>query len=160
MATLNSVESREQTLIGKQLSLLADLPNKPAREAKDTGWPGAIALKAVTARKTFLFAEKVHVEADTSQLYLPSFQSVEKMRPLMDRLLDSGVTVLDRLHQAMLLFGRSQTALLGPFLQETRMAHESRFWQLAQALSALYPSSTDEKRWVDGVLARKKGLGF
>ena len=27
-------------------------------------------------------------------------------------------------------------------------------------ISALYPSSTDEKRWVDGVLARKKGLGF
>ncbi|MBN1936228.1 MAG: hypothetical protein JW934_16285 [Anaerolineae bacterium] len=25
---------------------------------------------------------------------------------------------------------------------------------------ALYPSQTDEKRWVDGVLARKKGLGF
>ena len=23
-----------------------------------------------------------------------------------------------------------------------------------------YPSHTDEKRWVDGVLARKKGLGF
>ena len=23
-----------------------------------------------------------------------------------------------------------------------------------------YPSSTDEKRWGDGVLARKKGLGF
>ena len=22
------------------------------------------------------------------------------------------------------------------------------------------PASTDEKRWVDGVLARKKGLGF
>jgi hypothetical protein len=31
---------------------------------------------------------------------------------------------------------------------------------LTKNLSALYPSSTDEKRWVDGVLARKKGLGF
>ena len=30
----------------------------------------------------------------------------------------------------------------------------------AQALVALYPASTDEKRWVEGVLARKKGLGF
>ncbi|BAZ51371.1 hypothetical protein NIES4103_40200 [Nostoc sp. NIES-4103] len=27
-------------------------------------------------------------------------------------------------------------------------------------VSALYPNVTDEKRWVDGVLARKKGLGF
>jgi len=35
-----------------------------------------------------------------------------------------------------------------------------RFWRLAQAFSALYPASTDEKRWVDGVLARKKSLGF
>jgi len=160
MATLNSVESREQTLIGKQLSLLGDSFHAPARGAKGPRGPGAITLKAVTARKTSLFVEKVHAEADTSQLYLPSFQSVEMMRPLMDRLLDSGVTMLDRLHQAMLLFGRSQTALLGPFLRETRMAHESRFWQLAQALSALYPSGTDEKRWVDGVLARKKGLGL
>ena len=31
---------------------------------------------------------------------------------------------------------------------------------LAQALSALYPRGTEEKRWVDGVLGRKKGLGF
>ncbi len=48
----------------------------------------------------------------------------------------AGVTVLDRLHQGMIL------------------------WRLAQALSALYPSGTEEKRWVDGVLGRKKGLGF
>ena len=26
--------------------------------------------------------------------------------------------------------------------------------------SALYPAGTDEKRWVDGVLARKKLLGL
>jgi len=35
-----------------------------------------------------------------------------------------------------------------------------RFWRLAQALSALYPPSTEEKRWVNGVLGRKNGLGF
>jgi hypothetical protein len=29
-----------------------------------------------------------------------------------------------------------------------------------QALSALYPPGTEEKRWVDGVLGSKKGLGF
>jgi hypothetical protein len=40
------------------------------------------------------------------------------------------------------------------------MSNNDRFWMLAQSLSALYPSGTDEKRWVDGVLARKKGLGF
>ncbi|HWO99228.1 MAG TPA: DEAD/DEAH box helicase [Methylococcus sp.] len=31
---------------------------------------------------------------------------------------------------------------------------------VAQALSALYPAASSEKRWVDGVLARKKGLGL
>jgi len=33
-------------------------------------------------------------------------------------------------------------------------------WRLAQVLSALYPSGNEEQWWVDGVLARKKGLGF
>ena len=37
---------------------------------------------------------------------------------------------------------------------------DQRFWRLAQALSALYPSGSDEKRWVDGVMARKKSLGL
>jgi hypothetical protein len=60
----------------------------------------------------------------------------------------------------MLLHARSQTALLKPFLLEAGVGKDARFWRLAQALSALYPPHTDEKRWVDGVLARKKGLGF
>jgi hypothetical protein len=38
--------------------------------------------------------------------------------------------------------------------------NDARFWKLAQSLSALYPTGSEEKRWVDGVLARKKGLGF
>jgi len=45
-------------------------------------------------------------------------------------------------------------------LDQVRESRDQRFWTLAQALSALYPAGTDEKRWVDGVLARKKGLGF
>jgi putative DNA methylase len=40
------------------------------------------------------------------------------------------------------------------------MAPNERFWRLAPALSALYPKNSDEKRWVDGMLARKKGLRF
>jgi len=36
----------------------------------------------------------------------------------------------------------------------------ARVWTLAQALSALYPAGSDEKHWVDGVLARKKELGY
>ena len=40
------------------------------------------------------------------------------------------------------------------------MGRDPRFWQLAQALSALYPPGTEEKSWVDGVLGRKKGWEF
>lgn len=71
-----------------------------------------------------------------------------------------GKTVLDRVHQSMILFAASRGEALKRFLVEDAAGNDQRFWRLAQALSALYPASTDEKRWVDGVLARKKGLGF
>jgi hypothetical protein len=71
-----------------------------------------------------------------------------------------GATTLDRVHQAMLLFGRGRSEALARFLKEDGAGADPRFWRLAQSLSALYPTGTDEKRWVDGVLARKKGLGF
>jgi adenine-specific DNA methylase len=71
-----------------------------------------------------------------------------------------GATVLDRVHQSMILFAAGRSEALKRFLVEDGAGNNTRFWTLAQALSALYPASTDEKRWVDGVLARKKGLGF
>ena len=71
-----------------------------------------------------------------------------------------GETVLDRVHQAMILFGAGRGQALKRFLVDDGAGRDERFWRLAQAFSALYPASTDEKRWIDGVLARKKGLGF
>jgi hypothetical protein len=71
-----------------------------------------------------------------------------------------GETVLDRLHQTMILFAAGRGEALRRFLVDEGIGRDQRFWRLAQALSALYPANTDEKRWVDGVLARKKGLGF
>lgn len=71
-----------------------------------------------------------------------------------------GATVLDRVHQAMLLFSAGRGDALKRFLVDDGIGKDGRFWKLAQSLSALYPAGTDEKRWVDGVLARKKGLGF
>ena len=71
-----------------------------------------------------------------------------------------GESVLDRLHQSMILFAAGRGEALKRFLVEDGVGRDQRFWRLAQAFSALYPSATDEKRWVDGVLARKKGLGF
>jgi putative DNA methylase len=71
-----------------------------------------------------------------------------------------GTTVLDRVHQAMLAFGAGQAEALRRFLVDEGVGKSASFWSLAQSLSALYPSGSSEKRWVDGVLARKKSLGF
>jgi putative DNA methylase len=72
----------------------------------------------------------------------------------------AGQTVLDRVHQSMILFAAGRSDALKRFLVEDGIGQDQRFWRLAQAFSALYPATSDEKRWVDGVLARKKGLGF
>lgn len=72
----------------------------------------------------------------------------------------SGETTLDRVHQTMLLFGAGRSEAVKRFLVDDGNGNDERFWRLANALSALYPSGSQEKRWVDGVLARKKGLGF
>jgi len=71
-----------------------------------------------------------------------------------------GNTILDRIHQSMILFAASRSEALKRFLVNDGAGQDQRFWRLAQALSALYPKGTDERRWVEGVLARKKGLGF
>ena len=72
----------------------------------------------------------------------------------------TGTTTLDRIHQSMLLFARGRSDALKRFLVDDGIGKDARFWKLAQSLSALYLPGTDEKRWVDGVLARKKGFGL
>ena len=71
-----------------------------------------------------------------------------------------GETTLERVHQAMVLFAGGRSGALKRFLVEEAIGTDARFWKLAQSLSALYPTGTDEKRWVEGVLARKQRLGF
>ncbi len=71
-----------------------------------------------------------------------------------------GATVLDRVHQAMILFATGRSDAMKRFITEQGAGNDPRFWRLAQTLTALYSPTTEEKRWVDGVLARKKGLGF
>jgi len=73
---------------------------------------------------------------------------------------DGAKTDLDKVHQAMLLFGAGRADGLKRLLVDEGVGSDAQFWKLGQALSALYPVDTEEKRWVDGVLARKKGLGF
>jgi adenine-specific DNA methylase len=71
-----------------------------------------------------------------------------------------GETILDRVHQAMILFASGRGEALKRFLVDDGVGQDPGLWKLAQAFSALYPPGTQEKRWVDGVLARKKGLGL
>ncbi|MDG6249837.1 hypothetical protein, partial [Methanocalculus sp.] len=71
----------------------------------------------------------------------------------------TGNTTLDRVHQAMLLFAAGRGEALGRFLKDD-VGRDQKFAKLAQALSALYPAGSEERRWVDGVLARKKSLGL
>jgi len=70
----------------------------------------------------------------------------------------AGKTLLDRLHQSMLLFASGQGEALSAFLREH--GQDQSLWSLAQALAALYPAGSEERRWVEGVLARKKSLGM
>lgn len=71
-----------------------------------------------------------------------------------------GNTILDRVHQSMILFAAGRGEALKRFLVDDGAGRDERFWRLAQALVALYPKNTDERRWIEGVMGRKKGLGF
>jgi len=78
--------------------------------------------------------------------------------PAVEKSFSPGLTTLDRVHQAMLLFGEGRGEGLKSFLQE--IGQDQGFWSLAQALNSLYPVGSEERRWVEGVLARKKSMGL
>ena len=114
---------------------------------KDEAAPGATARRKKKPAQKTLFQELDETEA------VGGGWSEMKGPPL-------GETVLDRVHQAMILFAAGRSEAVKRFLVEDGAGTDARFWKLAQSLSALYPKDTEEKRWVDGVLARKKGLGL
>ncbi|HNK14220.1 MAG TPA: DUF1156 domain-containing protein [Nitrospira sp.] len=114
---------------------------------KDQKDAPAAGRKKKTAPQMDLFAELTKVGADETAWQEKTVQKV-------------GETTLDRIHQSMILFATGRGEALKRFLVDDGAGKDQRFWRLAQALSALYPASTNEKRWVDGVLARKKGLGL
>jgi adenine-specific DNA methylase len=74
--------------------------------------------------------------------------------------IEPGHTTLDRLHQAMLLFGEGRNESLRWLLVDEGVGQDGKFWRLADALSRLYSPSSPEKRLVDGLLARKKSWGL
>jgi putative DNA methylase len=133
-ATLLPVSDRTRHLFGKD-------------EASATTARGK---KKKAARQRSLFEELDALEAEAEEQ-----QTVAgELKPT------AGETVLDRVHQSMILFASGRGEALRRFLVDDGAGKDARFWKLAQSLSALYPTGTEEKRWVDGVLARKKGLGL
>ncbi len=61
-------------------------------------------------------------------------------------------TTLDRIHAAMLLQAGGQSGALRALLAEEQ-SRSPDFFRLANALSALYPKASEEKRLIDAVLA-------
>lgn len=133
--------------------------------------PTLVEIKGETARLLGIRERSRHLADAPAAGAAPSLQRSEQLK-LFGSVAQAGVpagleigevragkTILDRLHQAMILFGSGRSDALARFLAEGP-GSEAPFWSLAQSLSALYPSGTDEKRWVDGVLARKKSFGY
>ncbi len=130
-------------------------------------------LLSAAARTRYLFgkdaAQPHRVKQKKKPKQLALFNPVDEMKQIEEEsgedlsgkfVAKPGSTVLDQLHQSMILFGTGRSEALKRFLVEEGVGRNQLFWRLAQALSALYPAGTDEKRWVDGVMARKKGLGL
>jgi hypothetical protein len=129
-ARLLPVSERTSYLFGQGISPVAAKGRKKKKEQQTTLSGGIVVARAEEIRSS-------------SELSLPA----------------PGTTVLDRLHQAMLLFSNGRSDALKRFLEED-IGQDQGLWSLAQSLSALYPAGSEERRWVEGVLTRKKSLGL
>jgi adenine-specific DNA methylase len=134
-ARMLPVKERAESLFGKSGSATATQAGGKAAKKK--------------AKQKSLFEEMVAEEPSSNSATWGDLQGPT-----------AGSTVLDRVHQSMILFAAGRGEMLKRFLVEDGIGKDARFWKLAQSLSALYPKECEEKRWVDGVLARKKGLGL
>ena len=130
---------------------------------------GKARLLAVSERATYLFGKSQSLATPINKpkgkqldMFAAMSGGKDEQMPEIDdvSLTKPGETTLDRVHQAMLLFGTGRGEAMRRFLVESGAGSSASFWKLLNALSALYPSGSQEKRWVDGVLARKKGLGL
>lgn len=117
-------------------------------------------LLSVAERKKYLLSKTKQQIRKKREKQMTLFgEAVEEMEETQ-AVLERGKTMLDRLHQAMLLFADGNLAGLKHFLVDEGIGHDDLFWRLANALSALYPANSYEKRWIDGLIARKKALGL
>jgi len=128
---------------------------------------GNVRLLSVAERAQYLFgkqelAPKRRLKKREAQLTLFSEGTTveETATSSLGELTSIGKTNLDRVHQSMLLFGNGQSEELKRFLVDEGVGKDQQFKKLAQALVALYPTGTEEKRWAEGVMSRMKGLGL
>ena len=129
---------------------------------------GNARLLSAAERAPYLFgkqdlAPKRRTKKRETQLTLFSGESIMEEPVAADSLGELsfiGKTTLDRVHQCMLLFGNGHSEELKKFLVDDGVGKDPQFKKLAQALVALYPSGSDEKRWAEGVMSRMKGLGL
>jgi len=124
-------------------------------------------LLPVSERVSYIFQTDQKMRKDTqeekikqSTLFGEPEKENELKEPEIIESLTPGKTVLDQVHQSMILFAEGKNEALKRFLVNEKKKKNPKYWKLAQSLSALYPLRTQEKRWIDGVLARKKSLGF
>ena len=129
---------------------------------------GILEVKGNTARLLPVAERRRFLLGDRPVLPASGHSRGEQLR-LFEEMLpepEEGVTVepgqatLDRLHQATLLFAEGRSEALRRFLVDEGVGKDATFWRLADALSRLYPLSSQEKRWVDGLIAKRKSLGL
>ncbi|MEK6557378.1 MAG: DUF1156 domain-containing protein, partial [Candidatus Margulisiibacteriota bacterium] len=124
-------------------------------------------LLSVEERTAYLFGKQSTMDQKPKkkeQVQLSLFDVLEENEAdpewSLEKTFKQGKTQLDKVHQSMILFAANRGEALKAFIVKEGIGKNPAFWNLAQSLSALYPKDSQEKRWVDGVLARKKSLGF
>jgi len=115
-------------------------------------------LLSVGERQKFLFGKKEMPKESKRKDQLTLFGG--RVKEDEGEYFEKGTTALDRLHQAMLMFSMNRNDALKRFLIDDGVGSDEKFWKLADALNALYPAGSEEQRWIQGLLAKKKGMGF
>ncbi|MGI6387871.1 MAG: DUF1156 domain-containing protein [Desulfomonilia bacterium] len=132
---------------------------------------GVVRLMAVSERAKQLFGsagmesavEDLFAPAPSRQMILPGLEEMATQRQQKPKgrgrkiiiddpgQIDASATTLDRVHAAMLLQAGGQANALR-MLIKSEQDRGSDFLRLANALSALYPSGSEEKRLLDAML--------
>ncbi|MBN2383965.1 DUF1156 domain-containing protein [bacterium] len=132
---------------------------------------GIVRLMSVSERATQIFGtsglestvEELLAPTSSGQMVLPGFEEIAAKKRMKTKgrrktiIMDDpgeinrSATTLDRVHAAMLLQGSGQANALR-MLIKTEQGRGPDFLRLANALSALYPKGSEEKRLVDAML--------